>query len=145
MALPAVAVPELGNDPSTFAWTLLSAGYFEAVSFLAEDKRRAEEYTAESKRVVVLQKAKDFGDYLSELQMVISFAPFDAVGRSRISQLINKSNQFNLTTRRYTETEVAEVAPETLIVMAAPLVDCTPAVPTPALTMLIDLVMATAP
>ena len=108
MALPAVAVPELGNDPSTFAWTLLSAGYFEAVSFLAEDKRRAEEYTAESKRVVVLQKAKDFGDYLSELQMVISFAPFDAVGRSRISQLINKSNQFNLTTRRYTETEVAE-------------------------------------
>jgi hypothetical protein len=67
MALPAVAVPKVGNDPSTFAWTLLSAGYFEAVSYLAEDKRRAEKYTAESKRVAVLQKAKDFGDYLSEL------------------------------------------------------------------------------
>jgi len=106
-ALPAVAVPEVGNDPSTFAWTLLSAGYFEAVSFLAEDKRRADEYTAETKRVAVLQKAQDFGDYLSELQMVISFARFDSVGRSRISQLINKSNQFNLTTRRYTEAEVA--------------------------------------
>jgi FkbH-like protein len=38
--------------------------------------------------------------------MSITFAPFDAVGRSRIAQLINKSNQFNLTTRRYTETEV---------------------------------------
>jgi FkbH-like protein len=107
--LPAVAVPKVGNDPSTFAWTLLSAGYFEAVLYLAEDKRRAEEYTAESKRVAVLQKAKDFGDYLSELQMVISFAPFDVMGRSRISQLIDKSNQFNLT-RRYTEAEGAERA-----------------------------------
>ena len=107
MALPAVAVPEVGDDPSTFAWTILSAGYFEAVSFLAEDKHRADEYAAESKRVSVLQKAQNFGDYLSELQMVISLAPFDSIGRSRISQLINKSNQFNLTTRRYTETQVA--------------------------------------
>jgi phage tail tape-measure protein len=86
-----------------------ASGYFEAVSYLVEDRRRADEYTAESKRVAVLQKAKDFGGYLSELQMVISFAPFDAMGRSRISQLINKSNQFNLTTRRYTEAQVAEL------------------------------------
>ena len=78
-ALPAVAVPELDDDPATFAWTLLSAGYFEAVSFLAEDRRRADEYAAESRRVTVLQKAHDFGDYLSELQMVISFAPFDSI------------------------------------------------------------------
>ena len=113
-ALPVVAVPELDDDPSTFAWTLLSAGYFEAVSFLAEDKRRADEYAAESKRVSVLQKAHDFGDYLSELQMVISFAPFDSMGRSRIAQLINKSNQFNLTTRRRTVAEVLALtrAPE---------------------------------
>jgi FkbH-like protein len=109
MALPAVAVPEVDNDPSTFAWTLLSAGYFEAVSFLAEDKRRADEYAAESRRVSVLQKAQNFGDYLSELQMVITFGPFDPVGRSRISQLINKSNQFNLTTKRYTEAQVADL------------------------------------
>ena len=80
MALPAVAVPELGNDPSTFAWTILSAGYFEAVSFLPEDKRRADEYTAKSNRVAVLQKAQNFGDYLSDLQMVISFAPFEFRG-----------------------------------------------------------------
>jgi FkbH-like protein len=109
MALPAVAVPELDGDPSTFAWTLLSAGYFEAVSFLAEDRRRADEYAAESRRVAVLQRAQNFGDYLSDLQMVINFAPFDSMGRSRISQLINKSNQFNLTTKRYTEAQVAEL------------------------------------
>lgn len=107
MALPAVAVPEVDNDPSTFAWTILSAGYFEAISFLEEDKRRADEYSAESQRVSVLQKVQNLGDYLAELQMVISFTPFDPTGRSRISQLINKSNQFNLTTRRYTETQVA--------------------------------------
>ena len=107
-ALPAVAVPEVSSDPATFAWTILSAGYFEAVSFLDEDRRRADEYAAESQRISVMQKSRDFGDYLSELQMAISFAPFDAVGRSRISQLINKSNQFNLTTRRYTEAQVAE-------------------------------------
>ena len=47
-------------------------------------------------------------DYLASLDMEIEFAPFDAVGRARIAQLINKSNQFNLTTRRYTEAEVAE-------------------------------------
>jgi FkbH-like protein len=106
-ALPAVAVPEVGNDPATFAWTIFSAGYFEAVAFLDEDRRRADEYAAETQRVSVLQKARDLGDYLSELQMTISFAPFDPMGRSRISQLINKSNQFNLTTRRYTEAQVA--------------------------------------
>jgi FkbH-like protein len=106
-ALPAVATPEIGNDPSTYAWTILSAGYFEAVSFLDEDKRRAEQYTAEFQRVKVMEGTRDFGDYLSELDMTISFAPFDPLGRARISQLINKSNQFNLTTRRYTEVDVA--------------------------------------
>jgi FkbH-like protein len=44
---------------------------------------------------------------LASLDMEIVFAPFDAVGRARITQLINKSNQFNLTTRRYSEAEVA--------------------------------------
>ena len=47
--------------------------------------------------------------YLASLQMVITFQPFDETGRARIAQLINKSNQFNLTTRRYTEAEVASI------------------------------------
>ena len=53
------------------------------------------------------QSAGDLGAYYASLDMEIHFAPFDAVGRARIVQLINKSNQFNLTTRRYTEAEVA--------------------------------------
>ena len=52
------------------------------------------------------KQARDMADYLSELEMVITFQPFTSIARSRISQLINKSNQFNLTSRRYTEAEV---------------------------------------
>jgi len=46
--------------------------------------------------------------YLASLDMTITFQPFDATGRARVVQLINKSNQYNLTTRRYTDPEVAE-------------------------------------
>jgi FkbH-like protein len=59
---------------------------------------------------VALQGAVgDLDAYLASLKMEIGFRPFDATGRSRISQLINKSNQFNLTTRRYTEADVASL------------------------------------
>ena len=47
--------------------------------------------------------------YLASLEMAAIFAPFNPLGRSRIAQLINKSNQFNLTTRRYTESEVGAI------------------------------------
>src|SRR5581483_6064567 len=55
----------------------------------------------------VMVKARNLDDYLASLEMTIAFAPFDAAGRQRITQLINKTNQFNLTTRRYTEAEIA--------------------------------------
>lgn len=106
-ALPAVAVPELPNDPSLFVWSLAAAGYFEAVSFSDEDRLRAESYASDAKRVSVLQGARNLEDYLSALDMRLTIKPFDEMGRQRIAQLINKSNQFNLTTRRYTEAEVA--------------------------------------
>jgi FkbH-like protein len=106
-ALPAVAVPELPDDPSWFAWYVSAAGYFEAVNFSAEDLLRADSYASEAKRAEVLAKTRDLGEYLNSLEMTINFAPFDRKGRQRIAQLINKTNQFNLTTRRYTEPEVA--------------------------------------
>jgi FkbH-like protein len=106
-ALPMVAAPELPEDPAWYAWTLHAAGYFEAVNFSAEDRLRAESYSANAQRAEVMAKARDLGDYLSSLGMVLTVSPFDHKGRQRIAQLINKSNQFNLTTRRYTEAEVA--------------------------------------
>ncbi len=107
--LPMVAVPELPADPALYADTLLAAGYFEALSFSREDVTRAESYASNAQRAELLAKSRDPGDYLSSLEMRIHHSPFDAVGRARIAQLINKSNQFNLTTRRYTEQQVAEM------------------------------------
>ncbi len=111
-ALPMVAVPELPADPSWFAWYLSSAGYFEAVSFSSEDAARSASYAADAARADVKSSSRDLGDYLSSLQMRLACTAFDGVGRARIAQLINKSNQFNLTTRRYTEAEMAALPPD---------------------------------
>jgi FkbH-like protein len=105
--LPQVAVPELPDDPALYARTLAAAGYFEAIAFSEEDRNRAEMYQSNARRVALQSQAGDLNAYLESLRMEIFFAPFDRVGRARITQLINKSNQFNLTTRRYTEAEVA--------------------------------------
>ena len=105
-ALPEVAVPELPADPAFYAETLLAAGYFEAIGFTAEDRQRAEQYRANAVRSELLGGATDLASYLQSLGMRAICGPFDSVGRARITQLINKSNQFNLTTRRYTEADV---------------------------------------
>jgi FkbH-like protein len=107
--LPEVAVPELPDDPALYARTLNAAGYFESLAFLAEDRQRAAFYQDNARRVALQSQAGDLDAYLKSLDMQITFAPFDDVGRSRIVQLINKSNQFNLTTRRYTEADVAQL------------------------------------
>lgn len=106
-ALPMVAVPELPNDPATYPAMLLSAGYFEALSFSSEDRTRAASYAANAKRADILKASRTVEDYLASLEMKIGCRPFDSINRSRVSQLINKTNQFNLTTKRYTEAQVA--------------------------------------
>jgi len=108
--LPQVAVPELPDDPALYARTLLAAGYYETVAFSQEDQRRARFYEDNARRAVLQAQASDIRAYLKSLQMVLTFSAFDAAGRARIAQLINKSNQFNLTTRRYTEAEVHALA-----------------------------------
>src|SRR5262249_55954880 len=104
-ALPEVAIPELPADPALYSRTLLASGYFESIAFSDEDRRRADDYQNNVARKALLSDASNLDAFLASLKMVISFAPFDATGRERISQLINKSNQFNLTTKRYTALE----------------------------------------
>jgi FkbH-like protein len=106
--LPQVAVPELPDDAAFYARTLAAAGYFEAVALSAEDLKRAEQYQENAKRAELQRQVGGVEAYLVSLGMTITFQPFDAPGRARIAQLINKSNQYNLTTRRYTEAEVRE-------------------------------------
>jgi len=107
--LPQVLVPELPEEPAYYARTLAAAGYFEAVSFAAEDLQRAGFYQDNAKRASLQRQVGGVDAYLASLDMTITFQPFDATGRARIVQLINKSNQYNLTTRRYTDPEVAEM------------------------------------
>lgn len=105
--LPQVGVPEVGDDPVSYPAAIAQGGYFETVGLSADDAQRAEQYRANAQRTVAMETIGDYNDYLKSLDMACSIAPFDSVGRTRIAQLINKSNQFNLTTRRYTEAEVA--------------------------------------
>jgi len=112
--LPQVAVPELPEEAAYYARTLTAGGYFEAVAFATEDLKRAGFYQDNAKRANLQKQVGSVDAYLASLDMTITFQPFDATGRARIVQLINKSNQYALTTRRYTDPEVtaAENDPE---------------------------------
>ena len=114
--LPMVAVPELPEDVAAYPGCLAAAGYFEAASFTAEDAGRARSYAANAERRVALAAATDMPGYLTGLEMTLTARPIGPAELARATQLINKTNQFNLTTRRYSETEVAALAagPDTL-------------------------------
>lgn len=107
--LPEVRVPELPDDPSFYISTIADAGYFEALSVTAEDRERGHQYQANVERELLRESTTDLTTYLQNLQMQLISNPFDEVSLVRVTQLINKTNQFNLTTRRYTEAEVRAV------------------------------------
>jgi FkbH-like protein len=107
--LPMVAVPELPSQPALYVRTLMAAGYFEAIAFGDEDRKRADDYQTNAERSSLRAQASDMDGYLRSLSMTCSIRRFDTEGRARIAQLINKSNQFNLTARRYTELEVGRI------------------------------------
>lgn len=107
--LPMVAVPELSDDPTDYPRTLADAGYFEGLSVTAEDRARAAQYQGNKQREALKASATDLPSYLRGLEMQLVWQRFDRLGLQRIVQLINKSNQFNLTTRRYAEADVLAV------------------------------------
>ncbi len=107
--LPEVAVPELPEDPAGFAACIAAAGYFEGLSITNEDHQRVNQYRANTEREQLRESTMDMAAYLQSLRMELYCGPFDPIGFPRIVQLINKTNQFNLLTRRYTDTEVKAV------------------------------------
>lgn len=111
-ALPMVAVPELPADPSLYARTLLNAGYFESISFSKEDAERASQYQANAKRAELSSGARDMNEFLTSLDMSLVVGDFDPVSVPRVAQLVNKTNQFNVTTTRYTQAQVEAMARE---------------------------------
>jgi FkbH-like protein len=109
-SLPMVAVPELPTDIAHYVRCLADAGYFEAVAFTSEDQQRTEQYVANAERQVRLEVSESLDDFLRSLQMSVVFGRFLTADLVRITQLFNKTNQFNTTTRRYTAEEVANFA-----------------------------------
>jgi FkbH-like protein len=107
--LPMVAVPELPEDPTGYGACIADAGYFEARRITDEDLIRAEQYQSNLKRESLATSATDIASYLRSLEMRAVWSQFDRVGHARIVQLINKTNQFNLTTRRVTDEQVTEL------------------------------------
>jgi FkbH-like protein len=114
--LPTVSTPELPEDPALVPRCLADAGYFEAVTVTAEDRARNRLYRQNAVRAELEARSTDLEAYLADLDMRLSWAPFDSVNLPRIVQLINKTNQFNLTTHRMSEAEVrgAIEAPDVL-------------------------------
>ncbi|TWI57437.1 HAD superfamily phosphatase (TIGR01681 family)/FkbH-like protein [Pseudomonas duriflava] len=108
--LPEVAVPELPDDVADYPARVSAAGYFEAVSFTADDTTRSRNYVLNAERKAALSQATDMEGYLRGLEMTLTATRIGPAELARTTQLINKTNQFNLTTRRYTEAEVEQLA-----------------------------------
>ncbi|MGA6097551.1 HAD-IIIC family phosphatase [Stutzerimonas marianensis] len=108
--LPEVAVPELPDDVADYPARVAAAGYFEAVSFTSDDATRGRNYALNAERKAAMSQATDMEGYLRGLKMVLTATPIGGAELARSTQLINKTNQFNLTTRRYSEAEVERIA-----------------------------------
>lgn len=110
--LPMVAVPEMPPDPALFTATIARAGYFESLALTAEDTARTRQYRENVERDAAREQATDMPSYLRSLDMTLHWGRVSEVDQARVVQLINKTNQFNLTTRRYTDTEIAALLHE---------------------------------
>ncbi|MBQ8996047.1 MAG: HAD-IIIC family phosphatase [Oscillospiraceae bacterium] len=99
------AVPEL-TVPERFAETVSAAGYFEVTSLSKDDLSRAKMYQDNRKREQSAQSFTDYNAYLESLEMRAFIGPFKKEQLERVTQLANKTNQFNLTTRRYQPEEM---------------------------------------
>lgn len=108
--LPQVAVPDMPDDPAYFRQTLDRFGYFETAGISVEDSKRTEYYRSNVAREDLKNDFTDLASYLRGLEMEARVGCFDDFHLPRVAQLINKSNQFHLTTKRYTENEVKELA-----------------------------------
>jgi FkbH-like protein len=109
-ALPDVGVLHLGGDPSSYRRQLLDAGMFDALTFSDDDLKRNQSYQAERKRKSLSTTATSLEDYLASLEIKARIENISDDHIPRASQLSLKTNQFNLTTKRYTESDIRALA-----------------------------------
>jgi FkbH-like protein len=104
--LPMVEVPELPEDPTQYIRVIDEKAYFETIAFSKEDGLRSEMYRRNAQRRQMETEYTDLSAFLRDLSMQAVCADFDHMHLPRITQLINKSNQFHLTTTRYSEAQI---------------------------------------
>lgn len=109
-AIPQVTVIELPSDPFQYADTLRDSPFFERLNFSQEDRQRTALYAAERERTSAAHSFSSKEDFFLSLDQVAQIAPVSPGTLARIAQLTQKTNQFNLTTRRYSEQQIAEIA-----------------------------------
>ena len=107
--IPKVNAPEI-DTPEHYIRILDHSGFFEVTSISDDDRKRNEMYMANKKRTELQESFKDYSEYLKSLEMKAVIAPFEKMYIPRIAQLTNKSNQFNLTTKRYTPDDIEKTA-----------------------------------
>lgn len=104
--LPMVEVVQVPEKLYLYPDVLLRCGFFDTLSISEEDKKRNALYQAESLRKHSQKNFSDISEYLHALQIVLTIGIDHAVSVQRLAQLTQKTNQFNLTTRRYSEEEI---------------------------------------
>lgn len=107
--LKGTAVPEM-DGAENYIRIMDRNRYFEVVSLSEDDRKRGEMYKANARRASLEKSFADYGEYLDSLEMTAEIKRFAPPYLQRIAQLTNKSNQFNVTTRRYTEAEIENIA-----------------------------------
>lgn len=109
-ALPEVLVVDMPDDPSFYPETLMRLDVFNTLQLTAEDWQKGRYYAGERQRREVARGATTVADHLRSLEMVVTIARATPFTVPRIAQLTQKTNQFNMTSRRYQDEDIARLA-----------------------------------
>jgi FkbH-like protein len=107
---PEVMVVELPDDPMAYASAVRDFPAFERLALAEEDRQRNGYYAAECERAALKLRAATHEDFFRSLEQEAEVVPVDEFTLARVAQLTQKTNQFNLTTRRYTEQQIEDLA-----------------------------------
>ncbi len=107
--IPGITVPELPEDPAQYLDYLYTLNLFETISFSKEDEERTQLYKLNSERSLLQQKFNQEDDYLESLNMLSLADSFHQFNTPRVVQLSQRSNQFNLRTVRYSESDINRI------------------------------------
>ena len=107
---PSISVPDVGSNVVDFIAHIDRNGYFEPISLSQDDVNRSKYYDDNKKRVTEQSSFKSYDEFLVSLKMTAEIKSFSPIYLERITQLTNKTNQFNLTTKRYTFSEIENIS-----------------------------------